>query len=173
MSIPLQLPKSLGPIPQLAQSHRFAARNTAIAELALYHGWGVGEMAALNCSDLDPYGLVLRRSEDDVVVQLRTRYPEHWRSLVDGQAAQEALLRSRSHRRLTRVDIWRVLHRLGLESQLSKPLHTRAARNWLGTALAISHGLPPDVVAAELGVSDLRAVAKFYSSKSRPKIGAP
>jgi hypothetical protein len=56
---------------------------------------------------------------------------------------------------------------------MSKPLHTREARNCLGTALAISHGLPPDALAAELGVSDLRAVAKFYRSKSRAKIGAP
>lgn len=162
MPKPLPLPDQLIQLTQIAETHAFADRNLVIVEAALLHGFGSTEIAGLNVEDVDLVERRIRRPGSAHWLPLHSSHPTSWRRLAEGAAEpSRSLCLSKSGRRMTRVDIWRVLRRVGIEGGLPWALHSRRARKWVGHALARRVGVDSQSLALAMGISDLRAIASY------------
>lgn len=164
----IALPAMIVGIPMLALKHRYAARNVVIAELALFHAFSASQIAALNSNDVDLTRRVVRRRGDSHWTPLVTHDMAAWEAIVRSASASHdvPLCRTRSGMRVSRVDVWRVLHRLGIEAQLPVRLHTRRSRKWIGNALGRRNEISADSLKQVMGVRDPRAIAKYLPTKN-------
>jgi integrase len=164
----IALPAMIVDIPTLALKHRYAARNVLIAELALFHAFSASQIAALNVDDVDLGRRLVRRRGSEHWMPLVTRNLGAWDEIAESTAtnADAPLCRTRSGARVSRVDVWRVLHRLGIEAQLPMRLNTRRSRKWVGNALGRRNEISADSLQRTMGVRDPRAIAKYLPTKS-------
>lgn len=159
----IALPATIVDIPTLALKHRYASRNVVIAELALFHGFSASQIAALNRDDIDLFRGSVRRRGRTTWIPLVTDNESAWTEVVNSTPlSQDApLCRTRTGGRMSRIDVWRVLHRLGLEAQLPVHLHTRRSRKWIGNALGRRNAISAEALKRVMGVRDQRAIAKY------------
>lgn len=161
MPTSLHLPDHVARLARIPETHVFADRNVVIVETSLFHGFGSTDIAALNIEDVDLVKQRIRRRGSVHWLPLHSSHLASWSRLVDGVGATSPLCRSKSGRRMSRVDIWRVLRRVGIEGQLPQALHSRRARKWVGHAMARRACVDPQTLALAMGVSDLRAIAPY------------
>ncbi|WP_425602292.1 tyrosine-type recombinase/integrase [Luteimonas aquatica] len=155
------LPRQVVELTRIPERHLFADRNVVIVEAALLHGLGSTEIAALNAGDVDLARRCFRRPRSKAWLPLHTSHWASWHRLTESADPSRPLCQSKSGRRMTRVDIWRVLRRVGIEGGLQRALHSRRARKWVGHALARRERVDPASLALAMGVSDLRAIAAY------------
>jgi integrase len=156
----LQLPGWVVDLAEIPAQHRYCDRNTALVEAAIFHGFKPGQIVQLDCRDVDLERHRIRQ-HGATWLPLRTNHPLCWHALLEGRLADDPLFRGRSDLRLSRIDVWRILHRVGKEADLEGPLHCRRTRDWLGKALSEDHDVSSETLALAFGVRDPRSVSRF------------
>jgi hypothetical protein len=159
----IALPTSISRIPKLALTHRFASRNVVIAELALFHGFSASQIAAMNVGNVDLKNCAVSRTAFDQWIPLVSDNIAAWKEIAESasETPDSPLLRTRRGVRVSRVDVWRVLRRLGVEAQLAVPLHTRRSRKWVGNALGRRAIIGIESLKLAMGVRDPRSVSRY------------
>lgn len=153
----------------LAPSERRSPRDSALLDLAVLNGFRASEIVAVNRGhiDLEACRIQRIRAKSSYWQPLLSCDWTPWVTLTSAAAKdQSPLFTSRQGRRLTRVDVWRLLRKIGEAEEMAQPLHTRALRHVLGRALAEQHQLPAQTIAAALGISHLNGTARYLPSPS-------
>lgn len=173
----LPWPKRWRKVYATAKNHRFAQRNELIARLTIHYGLRATELCSLRFCDVD---LAKRRLhcpsgartgarsvqlDDHVLSLMQAMRPD----APDGKADESFILRTKGQSAMTRVDVWRVLHRLGDEAKLATPFNTRRARRALGHLTAGASRSDAVLVAQRLGIQTLDAVDGYLPRRRRKR----
>jgi site-specific recombinase XerC len=151
------------------RGHRFAQRDELLARLTIRHGLRANELCALRFTNVDVSKGRLRcggvgrtkarvRSLDAVDLSLIKALKSAAASLPGDTGI---IFRTKSGAAMGRIDVWRVLRRIGAEAGLETPLHTRRARHTLAHLTAASSDSDAVAVADTLGLQSLDAVASY------------
>lgn len=159
----LALPAVLREICTAAAKGRWPARAVVIADLAILNGFGAGQIAALDCGDVDIVAGLIRRVRRERAwwMPLSCSNTTLWKELLGSSQPSAPLLVSRTGLRLSRVDVWRVLRDLGVQAQLKKPLNTRRTRKVFGYVLGRRNDQPAEAIAAALGNRGLEGIRDY------------